>query len=146
MMVFFQNDVFAGGFNMTSIGEVNTSGKQISQWWYTSGSPTFRGEATPNAEIIYDIDGTALQINANSSGNWVFTPQTALTSGDHNIKITSSGSEIKFILTIGSENTNWDAIDKGSGEALPAAGTSWPTLMLLGLGGGMVVLAKRVIR
>lgn len=145
MMIIFANQISAGGFNMTSIGQVDTSGLQISQWWYTSGNPTFRGEATSGAEVIYEIDGTALQINADSSGNWVFTPQNSLSSGDHNIKITSGGSEIKFILTIGSENVNWSTVEKGSGGVLPAAGNLWPTAMLLVLGGGMMVMAKRMI-
>jgi hypothetical protein len=130
---------------MTSIGDVNTSGRQISQWWYTSGNPTFRGEAASGAEVIYDIDGTALQINADSSGNWVFTPQTNLSPGDHNIKITSGGSEINFVLTVGSENVNWDSVEKGSGGVLPAAGTSWPTILFILGGGVMIVLGKKMI-
>ncbi|PIX67906.1 hypothetical protein COZ41_02490 [Candidatus Shapirobacteria bacterium CG_4_10_14_3_um_filter_35_13] len=146
MMLVFVNGVLAGGFNMTSIGEVDTSGRQISQWWYTSGNPTFRGEAASGGEVIYEIDGTSLQINADSAGNWVFTPQSALSSGDHAIKITSGGSEIAFTLTIGSENVNWDTVGKGGGGVLPAAGTSWPTVMLTFLGGGLMLVAKRMIR
>lgn len=147
LMVFlFAKESMAGGFNMTSIGEVNTSGRQISQWWYTSGNPTFRGEAASGAEIIYEIDGTALQINADSSGNWVFTPQNLLSTGDNNIVIKSGGSEIKFVLTIGTENVNWGTVEKGQGGVLPAAGNSWPTMMLITVGGGMVVLAIKMVR
>ncbi len=145
IMVFSVNNVLAGGFNMTSIGQVDTSGLQISQWWYTSGNPTFRGEATSGAEVIYEIDGVALQINADSSGDWVFTPQSALSSGDHNIVIKSGESEIKFVLTIGNENVNWSTVEKGSGGVLPAAGTAWPTIITLVAGAVMLVLAKRMI-
>jgi hypothetical protein len=95
----FVNQVMAGGFNMTSIGQVGTAGRQITQWWYTSGNPTIRGQAIPGAEVIYDIDGVALQINADSSGDWVFTPQAVLAEGDYSILIKSGGSEIKFTLT-----------------------------------------------
>ncbi|MFA7301341.1 MAG: hypothetical protein WC069_03460 [Candidatus Shapirobacteria bacterium] len=144
--MFFAKGVLAGGFNMTSIGQVDTSGRQNSQWWYTSGNPTIRGEAASGAEVIYDIDGTALQVNASSDGNWVFTPQSVLSPGDHNISIKSGGSEIKFVLTIGNENVNWDTVGKGTGGVLPAAGTSWPTVLLSLLGGGMVVAAKRMVR
>jgi hypothetical protein len=49
-------------------------------------------------------------------------------------------------LTIGSENVNWDTVGKGSGGVLPAAGTSWPTVMLAFLGGGLMLAAKRMIR
>lgn len=126
--------VWAAGFNLKSIGNVETGGWQISHWWYTANQPTFRGEATPGAAVTVTIDGTALEVNADSSGDWVFTPVTALGGGDHSVVIASSGSEIKFTLTTGSENVDWAAVEAGGGETLPAVGVTWPTIMLMGLG------------
>lgn len=140
-------EIRAGGFGLTSIGGVDTSGKQLSHWWYTSTRPTFRGVAESSVDIIFDIDGTALQIGSDSSGDWVFTPESGLSEGDHNIKITSNGSEISFVLTIGTGNVNWDAVDSGSAPVLPAAGFILPSLLMMG--GGSVLTgigARKIIR
>ncbi len=132
-----KQDVFGSGFYLKSISQVETGGQQISHWWYSGTKPVFHGEATPNAEVTIDIDGTALMINADSSGNWDFAPTTELATGDHQISIKSSGSEINFTLTIGKENVNWNAVGSGSASTLPTVGTTLPTLLLLigGLGG-----------
>lgn len=139
-------NVFASGFHLKSIGNVDTRGQQISHWWYSNNSPVFSGEAMPGASIIFDIDGTSLEINADSSGNWNFAPQTGLTDGDHKITITSDGSTINFTLTIGNSNVNWDAVGSGGSETLPTVGTGWPTVLLMTMGvfavgwGGKMIL------
>lgn len=125
---------------------MDTGGRQISHWWYSSSKPVFSGEAMPGAAVIFDIDGKALEINADSSGNWNFAAQEPLTDGDHQVTITSDGSTIKFTLTTGNGNVNWDAVESGGGETLPTVGTGWPTILLLmvgvaGLGwGGKMIL------
>lgn len=129
-----RQSVWAAGFNLKSIGNVDTGGKQISHWWYTASQPTFRGEATPGAAVTVTIDSTALEVNADSAGDWVFTPVAALGGGDHSVVMASSGSEIRFILTIGSENVDWAAVEKGGGETLPTVGVTWPTVMLISMG------------
>ena len=140
------NGILASGFHLKSIGNAETGGRQISHWWYSSSSPVFSGEALPGAEVIVDIDGTALSINADSSGNWNFQSQTPLSEGDHQITLTSGESVIKFTLSTGASSVNWDAVQKGSEETLPTLGSSWPTILLiitgvvgLGMSGKMFV-------
>lgn len=135
--------VFAGTFNIKSIGGADTDGKQISHWWVTSLQPVFRGEAVPGANVSVTIDGTALQVTADSSGDWVFTPVSALSAGDHSVIASSEGSNISFTLTTGRENVDWAAVEKGTAEALPTVGVVSPTFMMLVFG---VVLAGIGVR
>lgn len=125
--------VLAGGFNLKSIGEVDTAGKQIRQWWYTGTKPVLRGEASPGAAVTITVDGASVEINADSSGNWDYAVPIDLTNGDHKIELVSGGSKIDFTLTIGNDNVNWDAVSS-DGEALPAAGNLMPTAVLLIMG------------
>lgn len=144
LMLINGSDVFASGFHLKSIGNVETGGRQISHWWYTSTKPVLHGEATPGAAVTIDVDGTALQINADSSGNWDFG-MNELTAGDHQVTLTSSGSTVKFTLTIGNENVDWTAVESGSGETLPTVGWITPTLLLLISGLGIVVAGGKMI-
>jgi len=136
----------AAGFNLKSIGEISTDGKQISHWWYSGNQPTFRGETGAGGDVTVDIDGTVLQVSANSAGDWVFTPTEVLSDGDHSVILTNSGSEIKFTLTIGAGNVNWEAVEKGGSEALPAVGTIWPTMAVMGVALLFLIGGSRVIR
>lgn len=125
----------ASGFNLQSIGGLDTSGKQISHWWYTGLQPTFKGEAPPDSTITIVIDEVSETVNSDSTGSWIYTP-TTLSSGDHNIRIENNENKITFTLTLGSENINWDTINQeGSSSALPAAGVAFPTIALIGSGG-----------
>ncbi|KKR67569.1 MAG: hypothetical protein UU09_C0026G0004 [Microgenomates group bacterium GW2011_GWA2_40_6] len=76
----------------------------------------------------------------------MFTPTTTLTDGDHLVTLTSSGSEIKFTLTIGAGNVDWNAVQAGTGEALPTVGIAWPTMALLGMAVFFLLSGARVIR
>ncbi|MFA6602768.1 MAG: hypothetical protein WCT01_03100 [Candidatus Shapirobacteria bacterium] len=138
--------IWAGGFNLKQIGEVSTDGKQINHWWYSGNVPIFRGEAQPNSEVAINIDGNSQIISADSSGNFDYQVPTALSEGDHQVELSSGGSTISFTLTIGSENVNWEAVDKGSGDALPAAGWPLPTFMLLISGLGLPILGRKIWR
>jgi hypothetical protein len=138
--------IWAGGFNLKQIGEVSTDGKQINQWWYSGSTPVFRGEAQPNAEVTISIDGNSQIINADSSGNFDYQIPAALSGGDHQIQLNSDGSTISFTLTTGADNVNWEAVDKGSGDALPAAGWPLPTFMLLIPGLGLPILGRKIWR
>lgn len=128
---------------MQSIGGMDTSGKQISHWWYTGYHPTFRGEATPGAPVNITIDGELIEIAANSDGNWVFTPAAALADGDHSIALESNGSTINFTLTLGPDNVNMDAIEKGGGDTLPAAG-SFEITLIAGMLGLVLITAGKL--
>lgn len=140
------NRVLAGGFNLKSIGGVDTSGRQLSQWWYTGSSPVFVGEAAAGASVEIDIDGEKGTAVADESGNWSYA-SPALSDGDHQVVLASSESNITFTLTTGVDNVNWDAVNSDSGtEALPAAGVIWPGLIVLLTGAGGIVSGGKMIR
>lgn len=145
LFLFSGNDVLAGGFNLKSIGSVNTSGRQISHWWYTGSVATMNGEAAAGETVTVSINGTEATTTADSEGNWTYVPE-ALTDGDHEIKLTSGGSTISFTLTMGTENVDWDAVNSGGGETLPAAGVLFPTLGLSMIGGVFVLISKKLTK
>ncbi len=136
--------VLAGGFNLKSIGQLSTEGKQISHWWYSGSTPILVGEAEGGASVTVSIDGTENVVTADEIGNWSYNPGQ-LADGDHQIVLTSGGSTITFTLTMGAENVDWTAVESGSGEALPAAGNTLPTVSLLILGVGMVIAGRKFL-
>lgn len=140
----FTTDVLASGFFLKSIGSVDTGGQQISHWWYTSTNPVFNGEATAGAEVTADIDGKVSKVTADSAGVWSYSA-TDLAAGDHEVTFTSGGSTIKFTLTLGTENVDWNAVGSGSAETLPTAGTYIPTMLLLIGGLGMGLLGGKIV-
>jgi len=137
--------VLAGGFNLKSIGSVDTSGRQISHWWYTGAVATMKGEAAAGETVTISIDGTESTATADGEGNWTYVP-TALDGGDHEVILTSSGSTISFTLTMGADKVDWDAVNSGGGEALPAAGVWFPTLGLTTVGGIFVLISKKIAK
>jgi len=146
LFLFTGKIVLAGGFNLKSIGGVDTSGRQLSQWWYTGSNPVFIGEAGAGTSVEIDIDGEKGTAVADESGNWSYSA-SALTDGDHQVVLTSNGSNITFTLTTGVDNVNWDAVNSDSGsEALPAAGVIWPGLIVLLTGAGGIVGGGKMIR
>ncbi len=145
MSLWATTEIWAGGFNLQSIGSVNTSGRQISHWWYTGSVATMKGEATAGETITISIDGTEDTTTADSDGNWTYVP-AVLEDGDHEVTLTSGGSTISFTLTMGAENVDWDAVNSGGGESLPAAGVLFPTLGLTTLGGLFVLVSKKIAK
>jgi hypothetical protein len=137
-------EALASGFHISSIGDVPTNGRQLSKFWHSSSKPTFRGEALPGAEVIVDIDGKALAVNADSAGDWVFTPVDSLSEGSHQVIVKSGGSEIKMELVTGSGNVDWTAVENDSGETLPTVGFILPTLTMLLGGSGAIFGAKKL--
>nr|WP_242544847.1 Ig-like domain-containing protein [Corallococcus sp. NCSPR001] len=49
----------------------------------TTATPVFSGTAEASSRVTLSIDGTSFEVTANGSGNWSFTPGTALTQGAH---------------------------------------------------------------
>ena len=137
--------VYAGGFNLKSIGQINTDGQQISHWWYAGSTPILVGEATALNEVTVSIDGTEAKTTADSSGNWTYNPGS-LTDGDHAIILTSDGSTISFTLTLGAENVDYTAIGSGSAETLPTAGVTFPTVTLISIGGVLFLMARKLVQ
>lgn len=138
--------VWAAGFNLKSIGGVTTNNQQLSHWWNTASSPTLIGEANPSEDVVIDIDGTQVQVSADSAGEWVYTPTSVLSDGDHVVTITNStSSTISFTLTTGTGNVDWDAVAAGGSATLPTVGVVLPTLIFLVTGSGLVWGGKKLI-
>ena len=139
-------DVLASGFNLKSIGSVDTSGRQISHWWYSGSTPVMVGEAPSGSTVTISVDGTEATVTAGASNDWTYSPG-ALSAGDHKIIITNNGSNITFTLTMGAENVNWEAVNSAAGTTtLPTVGVVFPTVLLSSTGAGLVALAKRIAK
>jgi len=143
---FSRNEVLASGFNLTSIGSVDTSGRQISHWWYSGSTPVLTGEAPSGSTVTISIDGSEGTVVADGNNDWTYSPG-ALSAGDHNVVITNNGSTISFTLTMGAENVDWDAVNSAAGTStLPTVGVVFPTVLLSSSGVGLVALAKRLAK
>lgn len=125
--------VFAGSFNLKSISGVDTSGKQLSHWWYSGTNIVFKGEAIPGSSVEITIGDKTETVSADATGDWSFSAGN-LDEGDHQIALLSEGSKIDFTLTTGVNNVKWETVGSGEGEALPTAGTAWPGMILLTIG------------
>ncbi len=146
LLGFKNTSVLASGFNLKSIGSVDTSGRQISHWWYSGSVPVFTGEAPSGSTVTISIDGSEGSVTAGDSNDWSYSPGS-LSDGDHSVVITNNGSTINFTLTMGAENVNWDAVNSESGKStLPTVGVIFPTTLLSSVGLGLVFLAKAVAK
>lgn len=145
ILIFFPiTFVYASGFNLKSIGGVDTDGKLYSSWYHTSLQPTFSGEAQANSEVNIKIDDQTYTASASGQGSWSWAPPSELSAGDHSVILTNQDSDISFTLTLGESNVNWDEVSVGGGETLPTVGIIEPTLVLIA-GGCLFFLVKRVL-
>lgn len=120
-------------FTFDSIGNSTVGNQKIGSWSYSTTTPTFRGTTDPSGAVVITIDGVAAQVSADSTGAWVYTP-TALTEGIHSVTISANGVEQQnFQLTI-------------TPGAMPATGAATPTLILLGVGAGSLILGRRFLK
>jgi len=143
LSLLFTKTALAGGFNLKSIGPVNTDGRQISHWWYAGLTPVMSGEAVAGNTVTVSIDGVETAATVTDS-TWTYNPG-ALAAGDHAIILTSGGSTISFTLTLGAENVDWAAVGSGSAQTLPTVGVILPTIMLMGSSGLFFLVAKKLI-
>lgn len=140
-----KSNVLASGFNIKSIGSINTSGLQLSHWWYTNSNPTLVGEAPSGSSVSISIDGTETSITADSSNSWTYTTGS-LSEGDHTIIVGNNGATINFVLTIGANNVDWDAVAKTPSQTLPTVGVILPTALLSMSGVGFMFAAKKIAK
>ena len=121
-------------FTLDSIGSSTVNNQKITTWSYGLTKPTFRGTTTPSGLIVITIDGVAVQVNGDSARAWVYTPVTDLSEGPHTVTISEAGVEQQnFTLTI-------------TPGALPSTGATTPTLILLGLGTGSMILGRKFLK
>jgi len=146
LLGFKSTNVLASGFNLKSIGSVDTSGRQISHWWYSGGVPAFTGEAPSGSTVTISVDGSEGSVTVGDNNDWSYSPGL-LSDGDHSVIITNNGSTINFTLTMGAGNVNWEAVNSETGKStLPTVGFVFPTALLSVSGLGLVVLAKAVAK
>lgn len=140
-----KSNIIASGFNIKSIGAINTSGLQLSHWWCTNSNSTIIGEAPSGSSISISIDGTETTITADESNNWSYSTGN-LNDGDHSITVSNNGSNISFTLTTGENNVNWEAVAKTPAQALPTVGIILPTILLSASGVGFLFAAKKIAK
>lgn len=132
----------ASGFNLKSIGSVDTSGRQISHWWYAGSVPVLTGEAPAGSTVTISVDGVEGSVTAGDSNDWSYSPGS-LSDGDHSVVITNNGSTINFTLTMGKENVNWEAVNSSvNTSTLPTVGIILPTTLLSSVGLSLVALSR----
>ncbi len=142
----FKQKVIASGFSLKSIGPVDTSGRQISHWWFSGSTVVFNGEAPAESTVTVKVDEDEGTTVSDSNNNWSYSAGT-LTDGDHAVIISNNGSTINFTLTTGAENVNWETVNTDSETTtLPAAGVMLPTVILSTLGSGLLVVAKKILK
>lgn len=132
--------VLASGFQLTAIGGLDTTGYQYSEWWYNGTNPTLRGITTPSASVSVSVNGEAQTVTADETGAW--SAATTMETGDHEVVLTSEGSTIAFTLHLGAEMPA--GVGTPSASTQPVAGTTTPTLVLLGLGGLALVAGLKL--
>lgn len=104
--------------------------------------PTFSGTAPPGSTVtiaIYSSQQITATVVADEDGNWSYTVDEALESGDHTIIVAAQNPDtgetntatIAFAVSDGSpENDETDL----AGDEMPVSGTVETTLLMLGLG------------
>jgi hypothetical protein len=122
---------FAAGFQLDAIGSLSTGGQLYSQWWYQGENPIITGKTAANETVEVSVNDQSQTITASDTGTWSFTP-TTLTTGSHQVSLTSLGSTISFTLHINQD------MPAGSGAPAtpeqPIAGNLSLTLGVLTLG------------
>jgi len=145
-VVSFKGEVLASGFNLKSIGSVDTGGRQISHWWYSGINAVFNGEAPAGSVVTVSVDGSEGTATSDGNNNWSYSAG-ALSGGDHTVVISNNGSTINFTLTMGAENVNWEAVNADAGTTtLPTVGVVLPTVLLSTLGSGLLLAAKKIAK
>lgn len=130
--VFATTKVSAANFALTSIGNSTITSQTIKSWSYAGLRPTFRGTTNPSGAVTVTIDSSSLQVYADSSGNWVFTPTSDLTASNHNVSITNGTNTLSFTLSL-----------TVSGS-LPRTGGTLPTMVFAIFGVAMILTGRRL--
>jgi len=99
----------------------------------TINLPTLKGKAPPDSTITITIYSSpvTVTVTADSQGNWSYTPQTPLEAGPHNVVVSAPGpsgttttASSSFIVAAG-------GVPPASESAVPVAGNSLWTLVLV---------------
>lgn len=128
--------IYATSLSLTTIGNVDTSGKaSVKTWYYTGSFPKLAGTGAANADVsikVGNISGTA---KADASGNWSWQTTEDFAQGENQATITSGTETLSFTLVIGQAGPSETASSETKGGELPKAGVvEWTILgSVLGL-------------
>lgn len=136
LLVALTSQVHAAGFQLESIGSLDTTGYQYPEWWYSGNNPNLSGTASPNATITVTINDTSQTVTADANGTWS-TP-TTLSTGDHTITLASDSGNYTFTLHIGSAMP--EGVGTPSAMTQPVAGNIEVTLAMFAI--GFILLAS----
>lgn len=104
----------------------------------TADTPTIRGVAAPGATITLTIYSTprTVTVTADADGNWVYTPDTALETGPHNIVASVSDDQTGQTETATAAFVVASSGNEiGGGESvIPVSGNIEMTIVLLLIG------------
>lgn len=96
---------------------------------FTDQKPLFRGTALPSSDVTISINSESLietVVQANSSGNWTFRPDSSLSPGEHTISITSR-DQFSVLKTITKKFTVYAAGTQIEGASPSGTPTPIPT-------------------
>lgn len=101
-----------------------------------SDRPTIKGKAPAGATVTITIysDPQTVVVTADANGNWVYTPELPLADGPHNVVASTQNP------TTGAPQTATTTFVVASGQgaasesAIPIAGSTTPTILLILLG------------
>jgi len=88
-------------------------------------TPTLVGAASPEATVDISIDDLTVAVLADASGNWSYTPLTALSNNAHTLTIASNLETLNYVLIVSS----------GTSTATTSTTTTTTTTTTLGVGG-----------
>lgn len=107
----------------------------------TTTRPTFQGKATASATItvtIYSAPQTGTT-TADTRGNWSFTPQTALTTGTHQIVVTATDTSTGASQTTSTTFIIQSSTSSTTSSAVPVTGIMDNTYLLIALASMLLI-------
>lgn len=141
-LCFFATSVRASAYQLTAVGSLNTTGSSFSHLWYTNGNLTFTGIAPASTAVDATIDGVAVSVPADASGNW--SHPVSLAAGDHTITFAAAGTNFaNFTLTIGEAPEGIGALQASD---TPTAGSATPTFLIFGLASLLLIFGLKLFR
>lgn len=110
----------------------------------TEDKPVIRGKATPGAIITLTIYSTprTVTVTADINGNWVYTPDTALESGPHNIvaSVTDQSGQTETATSAFIVASSGRQAGGATESAIPVSGTVEVTILLVLIASIFVVI------
>ncbi len=114
--------VVAATLSVTSVGGT-TVGSSVNVNT-TDTTPTIIGVASPEATVDISIDDLTVAVLADASGNWSYTPLTALADGAHMLGVASNLETLNYVILV----------DSGTSESTSST-TTTTTTTTYGIGG-----------